>query len=388
MNNPPPAPMETLEKLLDESQFAIPGFRESLVPLGNGHINDTFLSTWNQGIPCNQGAPWNHGDAKVRYTHQRINSQVFEKPNEVMENILRVTGHIRNKLAAEGQGDRDRRTLTVIPSRGGEPWVRDAEGGWWRSYRFIEHACSHELARSPEEGRLLGRSIGRFQNQLADLGGERLHETIPGFHNMETRYARFHNARRRDILRRAGTCGAEIDFLLRNEERGGILVRALREGEIPERVCHNDTKMNNILLDAASGEALCVIDLDTVMPGSSLFDAGDLIRTVTARAREDEQDLSAMRFDPAFFKALLEGYVSEARNFLVPREYALLCEAGRNITQIMALRFLTDYLEGDHYYRVQRPLHNLDRCRSQIALIRSMDSQWEEAEAIAAALVR
>jgi hypothetical protein len=377
MNKPAAGPaLKALETILKTiiDQFDSPGDREVLEPFGNGHINDTFRSTWNQG------------GLRRRYTHQRVNHQVFARPDEVMENILRVTGHIRKKLAAQGRDDLERRTLTVILSRGGEPWVRDAEGGWWRSYCFIEHAHGGDVVSSPQEARLLGMSIGCFQNQLADLGGKRLHETIPGFHDMEWRYRHFHEVLKNDPCRRAAACKDEIDFLLQNEERGGILIRALREGAIPERICHNDAKMNNILLDDAGGGALCVIDLDTVMPGSSLFDLGDLIRTVTAKAREDERDLSKMRFDPALFKALLEGYLSQARAFLVPPEYALLCEAGRNITHIMALRFLTDYLEGDRYYRISRPLHNLDRCRSQIALIRSMDCQWEEAEAIARGL--
>ncbi|MDR2176773.1 MAG: aminoglycoside phosphotransferase family protein [Treponema sp.] len=339
---------------------------ENVVPFGKGHINDTFVSTWNQG------------GTRTRYTHQRINESVFTRPGEVMENILRVTHHIREKLA--GVEDRSRRVLTVVPAVDGKPFVRDAEGGWWRSYCFIENARGGDLASSPEEAALLGKIVGRFQNQLADIGGERLFETIPGFHNMETRYTRFHEALQRDESGRAGGCREEIDFLLENEKRGGVLIRSLWEGIIPERICHNDTKMNNILLDETTGEALCVIDLDTVMPGTSLFDLGDLIRTVATRAGEDERDLSRAGFDMVLFRALVKGYLSEACPFFTPEEYALVCESGRSMAQIMALRFLTDYLEGDHYYRIDRPLHNLDRCRSQIALIRSMDSQWDEAE--------
>jgi hypothetical protein len=167
-----------------------------------------------------------------------------------------------------------------------------------------------------------------------------------------------------------------------NEERGALLIRSLKAGTIPERICHNDTKMNNILIDNEDNDALCVGDLDTVMPGTSLFDTGDLIRTVTTRAEEDEQDLSKVIFDLAFFEALLDGYLSEASAFLIPEEKKLLTESGRNITQIMGLRFLTDYLEGDHYYHTSREGHNLDRCRNQIALIRSMDERWNEAEQI------
>lgn len=352
------------------SQFAIDGEFETAVPMGGGHINDTFVSRWNQ-----------EGN-KVRYTHQRINDHVFTRPDEVMENIERVTRHIRKKLAAGNLGDRSRRTLTVIPSWNGKPWARDAEGGWWRTYCFIEGVCALELAESPEEARVLGKSIGGFQKQMADLPGPRLYETIPDFHNMETRYVRFHEALKRDICSRAKGCEKEIAFLLENEERGGMLIRSIREGSIPERICHNDAKMNNILLDDVNSEALCVIDLDTVMPGTSLFDLGDLIRTVATRAEEDEQDLSLVHFDTVYFRALLEGYLSEARDFLIPREYALLTESGRNLTHIMSLRFLTDYLDGDHYYRIDRPEHNLDRCRNQIALIRSLDTHWDEAETI------
>jgi hypothetical protein len=352
-----------LEKIFEK--FSLYGELEELTPFGKGHINDTFLSRWNQA------------GSRVRYTHQRINDYVFTRPWEVMENIERVTRHIREKLA--GLPGRSRRTLMVIPSWDGKPWVRDSEGGWWRTYCFIENVHARELAESPEEAGVLGKSVGLFQKQLADLPAPRLHETIPDFHNMETRYVRFHQALERDEHNRARDCWEEITFLLENEERGGILMRSLREGRIPERICHNDTKMNNILLDDETGEALCVIDLDTVMPGTSLFDWGDLVRTVTTRAEEDERDLSLVQFDTLYFRALLEGYLSEARDFLIPEEYSLLAEAGRNLTHIMALRFLTDYLEGDHYYHIARPDHNLDRCRNQLALIRSMDARWDEA---------
>jgi hypothetical protein len=352
------------------NRFQIYGEPESLAAFGGGHINDTFLSTWNQA------------GTKPRYIHQRINTRVFARPGEVMENILRVTAHIRETLADENAGGRSRQTLTVIPAKDGKPWVRDAEGGWWRTYCFIEGTHAKDTAASPAEARLLGECVGRFQKQLIRFPGERLHETIPGFHDMEKRYARFREALQKDECRRSGSCGDETAFLLKNEERGGVLVRSLREGRIPERICHNDTKMNNILLDDLSSEALCLVDLDTVMPGSSLFDFGDLVRTAAAAAKEDETDLSRVKFRPEFFLALLEGYLSGAGEFLEPGEFRLLAEAGRNITQIMALRFLTDYLEGDRYYRIARPGHNLDRCRNQIALIHSMDANRDETESM------
>jgi Ser/Thr protein kinase RdoA (MazF antagonist) len=356
-------------------QFAIYGELESIVPYGAGLINATFVSRWNQA------------GARVRYLHQRINEQVFTHPDAVMENIERVTTHIARKLQAENIAGWSRRTLTVVNGRDGNPWVRDAEGGWWRSYFFIEGAHTRDLAASPEEAAFLGRSIGNFQKQLADLGGRPLNETIPGFHNMESRYVRFYTSFSKDSCKRAREAAAEIAFLRENEERGAILVRALRTGQVPWRICHNDTKMNNILIDDEDNTALCVCDLDTVMPGTVLFDTGDLVRTVANRAREDEQDLSRVDFDLSFLKALLEGYLSEASSFLAPEEKELLLESGRNLTQIMALRFLTDYLEGDRYYHISRPEHNLDRCRNQIALIRSMDAKWEEGREICRALL-
>ena len=348
-------------------QFAIYGEFISASSFGGGHINDTFRSKWNQAGTI------------VRYTHQRINRQVFAHPDEVMENIVRVTGHIAEKNRAAGESGWSRRSLTVVPSRDGKPWARDEEGGWWRTYLFVENCRSLEKTSTVAEARFLGAGIGRFQRQLADLPAPRLNDTIPHFHDMEKRYLRFYDALEKDSHNRASGAAAEIDFMRANEERGGILVRAQREGKIPERICHNDTKINNILIDDETSNALCVIDLDTVMPGTSLFDAGDLIRTVTTTAAEDERDLSKVAFNLSFLESLLEGYFSEALEFLGREEIALIAESGRNITQIMALRFLTDYLEGDHYYHTSRQGHNLDRCRTQIALIRSMDSKWEEA---------
>ena len=348
-------------------QFAIYGELEGVQAFGSGHINDTYRSVWNQA------------GTQARYTHQRINDQVFAKPDEVMENIQRVTHHIAGKLIRSGAADRSRRVLTIIPSRDGKLWARDIDGGWWRTYLFIEKSHTLEFATSPGQARFLGKSIAAFQRQLADLGGNRLHESIPGFHDIEKRYLHFYDALSKNCRNRAKDVQPEIAFMKKNEERGAVLIQALKNGSIPERICHNDTKINNILIDNESSQALCVIDLDTVMPGTSLFDAGDLIRTVAAAAAEDEQDLSKVEFDLTFFEALLDGYLSEAVKFLEASELALLCESGRSITHIMALRFLTDYLEGDRYYSIARPDHNLDRCRTQIALINSMDEKWEKA---------
>lgn len=346
-------------------QFRIYGDFIGADSFGNGHINDTFVSRFNQAGTI------------VRYAHQKINHRVFSRPDEVMENISRVTRHIAWKNKKEGVPDWSRRSLTVVPAVDGKPWARDSDGSWWRTYLFIENSFTRDTASSPEEARFLGECVGLFQKQLADLPPPRLFETIPDFHDMEKRYLSFRVALNKDALGRVKNAKNEIEFLLNNEKRGSILIDALREGCVPERICHNDTKINNILIDEKSQNALCMVDLDTVMPGTILFDLGDAIRAACNKAAEDEKDLSKVGFDTSFFASLLEGYFSRASAFLIPREIELMAESGRNITQIMATRFLTDYLDGDKYYRILKPEHNLDRCRTQIALIQAMDREWE-----------
>lgn len=365
--------LKLLLSVLD--QFPLWGEFETAGPFGSGHINDTFVSRWNQA------------GTRVRYLHQRINDCVFVHPDQVMDNISRVTSHIAAALERSGAADRSRRIPTVVRTREGSPYARDVEGGWWRTYLFIEGVTTRHAAASCAETRMLGAAIGRFQKLLADLPEPRLHETIPGFHDMEARYRSLDAVLARDPAGRRPSAGPELAFLEENRERGMLLIRELKAGRIPERICHNDTKMDNILLDEATLEALCVTDLDTVMPGTPLFDLGDLVRTGAVRAAEDERDLRIVSFDLDLFEALLEGYLSEAGAFLTDGETALLAEAGRNITQIMALRFLTDWLDGDRYYRIARTDHNLDRCRNQIALIRSMDAKWEQVSRICGGLV-
>jgi Ser/Thr protein kinase RdoA (MazF antagonist) len=357
-------------------KFAIYGEFLGAEAFGGGIINETFVSRWNQA------------GTHVRYVHQKINDRVFPRPDEVMENILRVTQHIKQKNIESGRGDFSRRGLTVVLAKDGKPWARDEAGGWWRTYLFIEGTCSKNTAANPEEAAFLGESVGLFQKQLSDLPAPRLHEAIAGFHDMEKRYLAFWAIAEKDEHGRANDAAAEIGFMKENENRGGIFVRAMRDKTIKERICHNDTKMNNILVDEKNGKALCMADLDTVMPGTALFDLGDLIRTVAVTASEEETDLCKVRFDTGFFASLLEGYLREAGSFMESRELELLAESGRNITHIMALRFLTDWLDGDRYYRTQRPGHNLDRCRNQIALIKSMDGQWENITKIATELAK
>jgi len=352
-----------LREVLDG--FDLDGKLLQVAAFGTGHINNTYRSVYDEA------------GTKVRYTHQRINEQVFKRPEEVMENIDRILAHLQAKILAAGLPDPDRRCLHLVRGRTGKPWVRDAEGGYWRTYAFIEKSKTCEVLESDQQAENIARAVGRFQLMLADLGGKRLHETIPDFHNTPARYKTFHQILEANPIGRAASVRAEIDWVLANEERACAVAGAMKSGLVPERITHNDTKANNILLDEATGEAICVIDLDTVMPGSLLFDFGDLVRTSTGTAAEDETDPSLMEMRLPFFRALARGFIGETASILTAGERDLLPEAGRSITVEQALRFLGDYIAGDTYYRIHRPGQNLDRTRTQIALVDSMDRQMD-----------
>ena len=365
-------------------QFDIYGDLQSFQAFGKGHINNTYLSVWNQA------------GTQVRYTHQRINKHVFKKPAEVVENIRHITEHIAAKLAAdtdikanvggyflvEDTISASRRVLTLVPTKDGRFFYVDRDGEYWRTYLFIENASTFEKMESPALAHKVGAAVGIFQQQLSDYSGPPLHETIPDFHNMHSRYEQLDRAVALNTAGRLETVREELAFLEENRARGMILSDGLTNGTLKRGITHNDTKLNNILFDDATGEAICLIDLDTVMPGTVLFDTGDLIRTAANTACEDEQDLSKVHFDCNIFKALIGGYLSTAGGCLTAYEKSLITESGRILTQIMAVRFLTDYLNGDIYYKTTRPTHNLDRARTQIALIKSMDSQWEQLQRI------
>ena len=365
-------------------QFDIYGDLQSFQAFGKGHINNTYLSVWNQA------------GTQVRYTHQRINKHVFKKPAEVIENIRHITEHIAAKLAedtdikvnadvrflVEDTISASRRVLTLVPTKDGRFFYVDRDGEYWRTYLFIEKASTFEQMDSPALAHKVGAAVGIFQQQLSDYSGPPLHETIPDFHNMHSRYEQLDRAVALNTAGRLETVREELAFLEENRTRGMILSDGLANRTLKRGITHNDTKLNNILFDDATGEAICLIDLDTVMPGTVLFDTGDLIRTAANTACEDEQDLSKVHFDCNIFKALIGGYLSTAGGCLTAYEKSLIAESGRILTQIMAVRFLTDYLNGDIYYKTTRPTHNLDRVRTQIALIKSMDSQWEQLQRI------
>jgi hypothetical protein len=342
--------------------FDIYGEYLSGEPYGTGHINDTY------------GAIFSQAGTRVRYILQRINHNVFKNPVALMDNVQRVTAHLAGKLA--GQSEASRRFLTLVPTREGCAWHRDGAGNYWRAYLFIEHARTYDVIESAEQARQAAKAFGQFQKLLADLPAPPLHDTIPDFHHTPKRFAQFHQALTADVGNRAQEAKPEIDFVLQRESMAGVLLAS----DLPVRVTHNDTKLNNVMLDDATSEGICVIDLDTVMPGLVLYDFGDMVRTSTCAAKEDERDLSKVQLQFPLFEALVRGYLSATAGFLTAGERRHLAFAGRLITLEIGLRFLTDFLEGDVYFKVHRPGHNLDRSRTQFKLVASMEQQQEQME--------
>jgi aminoglycoside phosphotransferase (APT) family kinase protein len=342
------------------NQFNFSGEVLGLTPHGGGHINDTYLVTC-QGLA-----------APVRYILQHINRHVFHDPVAVMENVERVTAHLAEQTA--GQPDSARRALHLVTARDGRNWHLDAQGETWRAYRFVENARTYETATSTAQAFQAARAFGHFQQQLSSLPPPRLHETIPDFHNTPKRFAALEQAIAANVAGRVALAKPEIEFA---RSRKAFTSKLLDAG-LPERITHNDTKFNNVLLDDKTGEAVCVIDLDTVMPGLALYDFGDMVRTTTSPAAEDERELSKVRMQFPMFEALVRGYLQSAGAFLTPSERKYLAFSGKLITFEIGIRFLTDYLAGDTYFKVHREGHNLDRCRAQFKLVESIEQQEDE----------
>ncbi|AWI10082.1 mucin desulfatase [Ereboglobus luteus] len=338
-------------------------------PYGSGHINDTFVARFDQS-----GAP-------VRYIFQKINQNIFKDVAALMDNIERVTSHASRRAKEKG-ADASRRALTLVPTRDGRSHLNAAGGHAWRCYLFIENARTYDIVETPSHAREAARAFGTFQGLLNDLPGGRLRETIPDFHNTRKRFENFQRALAADAHNRAANARDEIDFALKSESMVDVLLNLQKSGAIPERITHNDTKINNVMLDDATHEGICVIDLDTVMPGLALYDFGDMVRSATNSGAEDERDLSKISMRMPFYEGLVSGYLSAAGSFLNEAERAHLAFSGKLITFEIGLRFLTDYLEGDVYFKTKRPGHNLDRCRTQFALARSIDSQQSAMETI------
>ena len=320
---------------------------------GNGHINDTYLTEEND------------------YILQRINTNVFKNPDEVMENIERVTSYLRDKIAAEG-GNPDRETLTVIKTTDGKNLYKHDSNNVYRMYKFVADTISVEDNATLLELENAGKGFGKFGRLLDDFDANSLHETIVNFHNTPSRVEALKEAIKNDIAGRCAFVKEEIDFALKYADFADTVVKGMENGTIPSRVTHNDTKINNILFDRETKEALCVIDLDTVMPGSALYDFGDALRIGASTAAEDETDLSKVNFDCEKFAAFAKGYLSEMKNILTADEIKLLPFSAKLLTYECGTRFLTDYLNGDTYFKIHREHHNLDRARNQFKLVKDI----------------
>ena len=362
---------ERIRKII--AQFALPGGEIEAAPYGNGHINDTL-----RVIVHADG-----GDR--RYILQRVNSYVFPKPVEVIENIEKVTAYLREIIAQEG-GDPLRETLTLVETRDGRHYTLAEDGELWRMYLFIEGTRSVDLPDTEALFALSGRAFGRFQHQMGGFDAAQLHETIVDFHNTPARYRQLEDAIARNEAGRLEQVREEIAFCKKYEREVHVLLDAMEAGDIPLRVTHNDTKLNNVLLDEKTGEGVCVIDLDTVMPGLAAYDFGDSIRTGASTAAEDETDLDKVQFSLPMFRAFAEGFLAEAGAALTAREKELLPMGAKLMTLECGMRFLADHLNGDKYFRVHRENHNLDRARTQFTLVRRMEEKWDEMAAIIRAI--
>ncbi len=355
---------EILKKVT--ASFSITGDYLDGAPYGSGHINDTFAVRVSQA------------GREVRYILQRINNHVFKDPVRLMDNVSRICDELQKRLHSTGDPDASRRSLTAIPTREGYPCHIDEEGEVWRAYLFIENAVGYDIIENTTQAYEASRAFGEFQKLLTELPGDRLYETIPGFHDTPSRFNRFKEVLAADPMGRASTAGAEIDFFLSYENEVSRLLDLSSQGLIPERITHNDTKLNNVLIDTVSHKAVCVIDLDTSMPGLAPYDFGDLVRTSTVQAAEDEKDLSRIVVNRDMFKALARGYLSTAHDFLTPHERDNLVFGGKLMTYEVGMRFLTDYLEGDVYFKTKYDDHNLVRCRTQKTLVQRLEELKDE----------
>lgn len=360
--------MSKKEVLFREAAAAYPfgGKIAEIAPYGGGHINDTFLVT------CTDGE---------EYVLQHINSYVFKHPDEIMENIMGVTKFIADKLTAEGR-DATRGTLTICETTDGKDFYVDSDGEFWRVALNIMNTTAFDYAESAEMFKTSGAAFGEFQSMLADYPADTLHETIPHFHDTPDRFRQLEDAIRDNKSGRLENVAAEIEFAKARRADCAILMDLLNEGKLPLKVTHNDTKMSNVLIDNNTGDAVCVIDLDTVMPGLTAFDYGDSIRAGATTAAEDEVDLSKVHFDLDLYKAYTEGFLGAAGKALTETEIRTLPVGAKLMTLEVGMRFLADYLNGDVYFKTKYPQHNLDRARNQFHLVKEMEEKWDDMMAV------
>ncbi len=336
-------------------------------PFGSGHINATFLISAE--------------DTGKSFVLQQLNSEAFKNPGELMQNVTGISRYL-SELIQKAGGDSSREAMNFLPTRSGDLFYRDGQGGAWRAYRYIDRVTVYQSADTPRLFAAAGRAFGNFQRQLSEYPASTLFETIPRFHDTEDRLFKLKAAIAADAFGRAAECSAEIDFALSREADCSVAMQALRRGILPLRVTHNDTKLNNVLFDEESGEVVCVIDLDTVMPGLSINDFGDSIRFGANHCAEDEKDLSKMYLDMELYEAYATAFTEGAGGALTEAEIDYLPWGAKLMTLECGIRFLTDYLSGDTYFHTDRPGQNLDRCRTQFKLVADMERRWEEMTAV------
>ncbi len=358
-------------ELLDRAKDAVHHFciekeTGAVCPWGSGHINDTFLV---------------EGD--TRYILQRMNRSIFANPLQVMENIVGVTSFLKEKIRSSG-GDEIRQTLTVILSEDGKSVYQDAFEDCWRMYYMIEDAVCYNQVQTEQDFYEAAKAFGDFGRLLSDYPAETLHETIPGFHDTRARYEAFQRAVEEDVCGRAGNVREEISFFQERKDITSVLGQMQAEGKLPLRVTHNDTKLNNIMIDKMTGKGICVIDLDTVMPGLAVHDFGDSIRFGANTGAEDETDLSKVSLDLHLFDLYTKGFLEGSQGSLTDLEIAMLPMGAKVMTYECGIRFLMDYLQGDIYFKIHREGHNLDRCRTQMKLVADMEKKWEQMKEIVA----
>lgn len=345
--------------------FCTKGNIQSCEPYGSGHINHTYR------LICEEDGQ------EYSYILQQMNQEVFKDIEGLMSNVKGVTSFLRHQII-EDHGDPDRETLNLVPTKDGQDYYKDSLGYYWRMYLFISQATCYNLVEDPKDFYQSGKAFGRFQCLLADYPAGELHETIPNFHNTPVRFETFEKAVCEDVMGRAAQVAEEIQFIRDRKEDMGLALRLKEEGKLPVRVSHNDTKLNNIMIDDATGQALCIIDLDTIMPGFSIFDYGDSIRFGANTAEEDETDLSKVSLSLPLFEVYTKGFLEGSQGRLTKTEIELLPYGAKMMTLECGMRFLTDYLQGDVYFHVSREGHNLDRCRTQLALVADMERKWAD----------
>lgn len=354
-----------LEKVVEN--FSV---KAGIVPYGNGHINDTYLREGNPG-----------------YILQRINTNVFKDPNSVMENIVNVTEYLRAEIVKNG-GDPERETMNVIKTKLGKNCYMADSNNYFRMYKFVSNSISFDTA---EDSSLLfeaGKSFGKFQRMLDGFDAGLLHETIVDFHNTPKRIEQLEAAIKKNYENRAALVSAELDAAKKYSKYASLITDAMADGSVPSRVTHNDTKLNNVLFDKDTHKGICVIDLDTVMPGSILYDFGDALRFGASSGAEDETDLSKIYFDLEKYKSFAEGFLGEVGECLTKREIELLPESVIIMTYECGIRFLADYLNGDVYFKIHRENHNLDRARTQLKLVADMETKLDEMHRIAESFIK